>query len=141
MEYQPVTIAIADDHTLFRKGLLEILKFYSEVTVVADACNGAELIEKIEHHQLPEVVLLDLEMPEMDGIATARYMLSKYPAVKIVIVSMYGEEPLVQKLIKEGVHGYLMKNAEPEELRDAIQAVNRNGVYFSDALRNNPMPY
>jgi len=130
MEYQSLTLAVADDHTLFRKGVLEILKAYSEITVVADANNGAELIEKIEEAQLPDVILLDLEMPEMDGIATARYIISKYPDVKILIVSMYGEESLVEKLMSEGVHGYLLKSAEPEELRDALQMLQQNKRFF-----------
>lgn len=132
MDYQLLTLAIADDHTLFRKGVLEILKAYDEIKVVADAGNGAELIEKIEGaKELPDVLMLDLEMPEMDGIATARYVLSKYPTVKILIVSMYGEEPLVEKLVKEGVHGYLLKNAEPDELRNALQTLKKGGNYFS----------
>ncbi|WP_162426039.1 response regulator [Pontibacter pudoricolor] len=136
MDFQPLTLAIADDHTLFRKGVLEILKAYNEITVVADANNGAELIEKIEAApELPHVVLLDLEMPEMDGIATARYILSKYPAVKILIVSMYGEESLVEKLLNEGVHGYLLKSAEPDELRDALQYLIQDKKYFYNTLK------
>lgn len=136
MDLQLLTVAIADDHTLFRKGVLEILKAYKEITVVADANNGAELIEMIEAApQLPDVVLLDLEMPEMDGIATARYILSKYLTVKILIVSMYGEEPLVEKLLHEGVHGYLLKNAEPDELREAMQYLKQGKKYFHNTLK------
>lgn len=137
MVFQPVTLAIADDHTLFRKGMLELLKIYPEITVVADAGNGAELIEKVENGVLPDVILLDLEMPEMDGIATARYMLSKYPAVKILVVSMYGEETLVEKLLKEGVHGYVLKNAEPDELRHAVQVLKNNKPFISRTVRQN----
>ncbi|MER2998433.1 response regulator [Pontibacter populi] len=136
MDFQSLTLAIADDHTLFRKGVLEILKAYKEITVMADANNGAELIEKIEAAPaLPEIVLLDLEMPEMDGIATARYILSKYPAVKILIVSMYGEESLVEKLLNEGVHGYLLKCAEPDELREALQYLKQDKKYFYNTLK------
>ncbi|MEJ8801632.1 response regulator [Pontibacter sp. H249] len=136
MEYQPLTLAVADDHTLFRKGVLEILKAYSEITVIADACNGAELIEKIES-TLPDIVMLDLEMPEMDGIATSRYLISKFPEVKILIVSMYGEESLVEKLLDEGVHGYLLKSAEPDELRHALQILKSGRNYYSHEIRNN----
>jgi DNA-binding NarL/FixJ family response regulator len=136
MDFQTLTVAIADDHTLFRKGVLEILKAYKEITVVADANNGAELIEKIEAApQLPDILLLDLEMPEMDGIATARYILSKYPAVKILIVSMYGEESLVEKLLLEGVHGYLLKSAEPDELREAMQYLKQGKKYYYNTLK------
>ena len=136
MDFQSLTLAIADDHTLFRKGVLEILKAYKEITVIADANNGAELIEKIEAApELPHIVLLDLEMPEMDGIATARYILSKYPTVKILIVSMYGEESLVEKLLNEGVHGYLLKSAEPDELREALQYLKQDKKYFYNTLK------
>ncbi|MBF8962647.1 response regulator transcription factor [Pontibacter sp. FD36] len=125
MELQPLTLAIADDHTLFRKGVIEILKNFEEITVISDAANGVELLEKIEAN-LPDIIMLDLEMPDMDGIAVARYVLSKYPKVKILIVSMYGEEELVRKLLEEGVHGYLLKSADPEELREVLQML-RNG--------------
>ena len=135
MEYQLLTLAIADDHTLFRKGVLEIFKSFPEITVTADAGNGVELIEKIEDN-LPDVVILDLEMPEMDGIATSRYLISKYPEVKILIVSMYGEESLVDKLISEGVHGYLLKNSEPDELRIALQALKKGENYYSKEIQN-----
>ena len=136
MDFQSLTLAIADDHTLFRKGVLEILKAYKEITVIADANNGAELIEKIEAApELPHIVLLDLEMPEMDGIATARYILSKYPTVKILIVSMYGEESLVEKLLNEGVHGYLLKSAEPDELRESLQYLKQDKKYFYNTLK------
>ncbi|WP_242929082.1 response regulator [Pontibacter vulgaris] len=140
MDLQVLTIAIADDHTLFRKGVLEILKAYKEITVIADASNGAELIEKIEASALPDIIILDLEMPEMDGIVTSRYIISKYPEVKILIVSMYGEESLVEKLLKEGVHGYLLKSAEPEELRDALQTLKGGNCFFSQTIKNF-MPY
>ena len=135
MNFQPLTLAIADDHTLFRKGVLEILNLYPEITVIADAGNGAELVEKIENAPfMPDVILMDLEMPEMDGIVTSRYILSKYPRVKILVVSMYGDEPLVEKLLQEGVHGYLLKNAEPEELRHALQILIRGENYYFHAM-------
>jgi DNA-binding NarL/FixJ family response regulator len=136
MEYQLLTLAIADDHTLFRKGVMEIFKAFPEITVMADASNGIELIEKIENN-LPDIVILDLEMPEMDGIATSRYMLSKYPDVKVLIVSMYGEESLVEKLVSEGVHGYLLKNSEPDELRLALQTLKQGDKYYSKEIQNN----
>lgn len=135
MDFQLLTIAIADDHTLFRKGVLEILKTYQEITVLADAGNGQELIEKIEDN-LPDIVILDLEMPEMDGIATSRYLISKFPEVKILIVSMYGEESLVEKLLEEGVHGYLLKSAEPSELRQALQQLKNGNNYYSHEIKN-----
>jgi len=129
MELQSLTLAIADDHTLFRKGVIEILKGFEEITVTCDAGTGVELLEKIEHN-LPDIVMLDLEMPDMDGIAVARYLLSKYSQVKILIVSMYGEEELVKKLMEEGVHGYLLKSAEPEELREVLQVLKRGMTHY-----------
>lgn len=133
MEYQSLTLAIADDHNLFRKGVLELLKAFKEVVLVADASNGAELLEKIEPN-LPDVIVLDLEMPEMDGVATSRYLLSKYPDVKILVMSTYGDEALVDSLLEEGVKGYLLKNSEPDELRMALQALKAGKGYFSPAI-------
>jgi DNA-binding NarL/FixJ family response regulator len=129
MELQPLTLAIADDHTLFRKGVIEILKSFDEITVTSDAGNGVELLEKIETN-LPDIIMLDLEMPDMDGIAVARYVLSKYTNVKILVVSMYGEEELVRKLLDEGVHGYLLKSADPEELRDVLQLLRSGKTHY-----------
>ncbi|OKL38851.1 response regulator [Pontibacter flavimaris] len=134
MEYQPLTLAIADDHNLFRKGVLELLKAFEEITLVADASNGAELLEKIES-DLPDVVMLDLEMPEMDGVATSRYLLSKYPDVRILVMSTYGDEALVESLLEEGVKGYLLKNSEPDELRQALQALRAGDGYFSSGIK------
>lgn len=133
MEYQPLTLAIADDHVLFRKGVLELMKAFPEIKVVADTNNGAELLDKIES-SLPDVIMLDLEMPEMDGIQTARYLLSKYENATILIMSTYGEESLVESLLEEGVKGYLLKNSEPAELRDALQALKTGKSFFSPAI-------
>ncbi len=121
-------MAIADDHTLFRKGVIAILGGYKEVTVLADAGNGADLLEKIED-KLPDVVILDLEMPEMDGVVTARYLTTKYPKVKVLILSSEGEESLVDKLMGDGVQGCLLKSAEPEELRTALQHLLAGHTY------------
>jgi len=127
-------LAIADDHNLFRKGVLELLKAFHEITLVADASNGAELLEMIET-DLPDVIMLDLEMPEMDGVATSRYLLSKYPEVCILIMSTYGDEALVESLLEEGVKGYLLKNSEPDELRQALQALKSGKGYFSSGIK------
>ncbi|GHA54113.1 response regulator [Pontibacter akesuensis] len=134
MTYQPLTLALADDHNLFRKGVLELLKAFPEITLVADASNGAELLELVESN-LPDVIMLDLEMPEMDGVDTSRYLLSKYPHVNILIMSTYGDEALVESLLEEGVKGYLLKNSEPEELRQALQALKGGRSYFSPAIK------
>lgn len=109
------------------------MKAFPEITLVADASNGAELLDKIEGN-LPEVIMLDLEMPEMDGIQTARYLLSKYSDVNILIMSSYGEESLVESLMEEGVKGYLLKNAEPSELREALQVLKSGNRYFSQVI-------
>lgn len=133
MVYQPITLAIADDHVLLRKGILELFKAFPEIKVVADASNGAELLDKIENN-LPDVIILDLEMPEMDGVQTARYLLSKYDNVSILVMTIHGEESLVDGLLKRGVRGYLLKNTEPAELRDALQALKTGDSYFSHTI-------
>ena len=142
MKRTPLTLAIADDHTLFRKGLIEILKAYDEITLLCEAANGVELLEKIEKN-LPDIVMLDLEMPEMDGLATARYLFSKHPGVKILVVSMYGEEQLVEMLLSEGAHGYLLKSADPEEMRATLQTLknaSNNGNAYAHSSRSGGLP-
>ncbi|WP_044512481.1 response regulator transcription factor [Hymenobacter sp. DG25B] len=127
---QPVSLirlALADDHVLFRKGLRALLSSFPNVEIVAEAGDGQELLELIDQLPTPpQVVLMDLQMPVLDGLQTTRLLRVQYPRVRVVIISMHDEPELMEQLVAEGAHGYLLKNASPEEMSVAIEAAARD---------------
>ncbi len=132
-----IRIVIADDHKLFRKGIIALLSDCDFIGQVDEAENGVELLEllaKIEH--LPDVLLLDLRMPLMDGIEAQKEIRQLYPAIKVIILTMEDDEQYLLHLISEGVNGYLLKNADPDEMEIAIRKVMKNGYYFTDDISN-----
>jgi DNA-binding NarL/FixJ family response regulator len=136
-----LTIYIADDHNFVRKGMTRLLKTFQRVGEVKEASNGHELIELIRQAP-PDAVILDLEMPGMNGTETAKYLVDQYPDVKILILTMHNEEFFILTLIEIGVHGFLNKSAEPEEVERALNAVVDKDFYRNDlvnlALLNSP---
>ncbi|WP_426292546.1 response regulator [Dyadobacter endophyticus] len=130
---EPVRIAIADDHKLFRQGLGQILSRNEDYQVVLEAASGEELLEEIGN-AMPDVVLLDLFMKGMDGKEVAGLLLKQYPNVKIIILSMnYSPEHILQ-LMRVGVHGYLPKDIDQGILNEAIGQVMTKGFYINDDI-------
>ncbi|HWB62550.1 MAG TPA: response regulator transcription factor [Chitinophagales bacterium] len=125
-------IAIADDHKLFRKGIIAILAGSDRIDSIIEAENGSDLLDKIEKKQ-PDVVFLDLNMPVMNGWVTMTELTKKYPKSSIIILSMYEEESVIVHSIKSGAKGVLSKNADPEEILLAIESVMESGYYFNDS--------
>jgi DNA-binding NarL/FixJ family response regulator len=124
-------IVIADDHKLFRKGIMSLLGDFDFVGKVYEAENGVELLKLLkETRPKPDVVLLDIQMPVMDGIEAHKQIRIKYPQQKVLIITMEADEQIMLHLISEGVNGYLMKNADPEELEEALLLVLKNDFYF-----------
>lgn len=130
---KPLSIAIADDHVLFRKGLVALLKGIKGLEVLYEADNGRQLLEGMASRQ-PDLVIVDVEMPEMDGVETTRQLRTRYPGVKILIISMHDEEDLILNLLEEGAHGYLLKNADPAEVRKALEDVMDLGFYYNNMV-------
>lgn len=118
-----IRLALADDHVLFRKGLRALLTGFSDVEILAEAGDGNELLEMLDVlPDLPQVILMDLQMPVLDGLQTTRLLRVQYPHIRVIIISMHDEIELMEQLQAEGAHGYLLKNASPEEMRTAIHA-------------------
>ena len=128
-----IRIALADDHALFRKGMMAMLQTIDDFEIVGDAANGKELINIIPHVR-PDVVLLDLQMPVMDGVQTAEVIHARFPNVKMVVVSMHEEDRFIIHLLEKGVHGYILKDSDPEEVENAIRRVLDDGFYYSDLV-------
>ena len=130
-----LTIYIADDQTLFRKGMVRLLKSFSFITEVKDAAGGKAMI-KIVKDQAPDVILMDYEMPVMDGKEASAYILQHYPNVKIIMLSFHNESNHILEMMQMGIHSYLLKNSEPEEVKKAIQAVVQNDFYNNELVAN-----
>lgn len=128
-----IRIALADDHTLFRKGMIALLQSQPDFEVVADCDNGKQLLDSLSEHPA-DVVLLDLEMPEMDGMATTKALAASLPEVMVIILSMHNDEQFIVHLMESGAKGYLLKNTDPDEIEQAIRSVHETGYYFSDLV-------
>jgi len=126
-------IIIVDDHTLFRNGLRILLNSLNNYRVVAEAANGQEFLDLLEKTEV-DLVLLDIDMPVMDGITAARLALQKWPGLKIITLSMYGEEDYYYKMVDAGVKGFLLKNSDMTEVKNALEAVYEGGNFFSSEL-------
>ncbi len=133
MDKPPIRILIVDDHAVVRKGLALVLRLEPDFEVVGEAGNGREALQAAPGLR-PDLVLLDLVMPEMDGEATARALKQAMPQLKVMILTGTGIDERVLDLIALGVDGYVFKEIEPHELRDAIRAVARGEAYLDPAV-------
>ncbi|MCB0628318.1 MAG: response regulator transcription factor [Lewinella sp.] len=126
-----IKLAIADDQILFLKGLRLLIRSFENVELIIEASNGKELIEAIALNQ-PDVILMDLRMPVMDGLEATEKIRELYPDIRIILLTMYDEERLINHMMKVGANGYLLKNEEPEVLKTAIQTVYEKEFYFNE---------
>lgn len=127
------TIALADDHVLLRIGLAQLTESLG-FTVIFQADDGKECAEKISSGAVPELILMDINMPEMDGYATTQWLKEHHPGVKVLALSMYDNEASIIRMLKCGAKGYILKDSEPAELKAAIDAVLTKGYYYSDLV-------
>ncbi|HEX9959248.1 MAG TPA: response regulator transcription factor [Fibrella sp.] len=126
-----IKLALVDDHNLFRRGIASILGQVADFELVLEASNGQEFIDKIPR-RVPDVVLLDLQMPVLDGTATADYLRENHPLIKIIVLTMHDEDRMVLHLLEKGVSGYLLKDSDPDEVERAIRKVMNEGVYLNE---------
>lgn len=128
-----IKLIIADDHQLFREGLANLLTDCNEIEILAQAENGIEALEKIKRLQ-PDVVLMDIGMPEMDGVEATRNLLSEFPDMKVIALSMHSDKQFIKGMFEAGAFGYLLKNCAYNELLDAIHTVYSGKKYLSDKI-------
>ncbi len=126
-------LVLVDDHTLLRNGLASLVKSLGH-GVLFEADNGKDFIEKLKAPFLPDVVLLDINMPEMDGYETAKWIRANHPKIKILALSMYDDENSIIRMLRNGARGYILKDSDPTELRDAIEALLNKGFYHSELI-------
>lgn len=126
-----IQIAVVDDHSLFRKGMISILQQVPDFEVVLEAVNGQEFLDKLPKQSI-DVVLMDLQMPVLDGIKTTEIIRAKHPDVRVLILSMHDEDQFVLHLMEIGANGYLLKDTDTEEVEKAIRKVHETDMYFGD---------
>jgi two-component system invasion response regulator UvrY len=129
-----IQVAIADDHTLLRKALAKLVSSFEDYTVLFEADNGKEIKKKINEHMVPDLVLLDVNMPEMDGFETASWLNKNYPKIKVLALSMFSDERTIIRMLRQGARGYIMKNIDPEELKRALDSVVKKNFYLSEEI-------
>ena len=127
-------IAIVDDHAMFRKGLSALVDTFPDHRVLFDAANGQDFIRQLDPRRLPHIVLLDIAMPEMDGYQTASWLRTHHPDIRVLALSTMDAERSIIKMIKNGAKGYILKDAEPSELKRALNEVVLLGYYYNDLI-------
>jgi DNA-binding NarL/FixJ family response regulator len=128
-----ITIGIADDHQLFLKSLSILVESFKTFTILVDALNGEMLLKRLETlKELPDLILLDVNMPVLDGPATAKIISEKYPRIKLVALSMKDDDTSVINMIRAGCCAYLLKEIHPNELEKALNEVYKSGYYNAD---------
>ncbi len=126
-----IKVAIADDHKIFRKGVIISLRHYSNIKFVLEAENGQALLDGIEEVK-PDVILMDLRMPVKDGIETTKYISQHYPDIAVLVLTMHEDERFVIHLMENGANGYLLKSTDPAEIKKAITDVVEKGYYLNN---------
>jgi len=128
-----IKVALADDHVLLRNGLAGLVTNLG-FTIQFECSNGKQLISKLDKNDLPDIVLMDINMPEMDGYEATLWLKNNYPLVQVLALSMYDDENAIIRMLKNGAKGYIMKGADPAELKKAIDDVMTKGVHYSELV-------
>ena len=135
MKNSIIKIAIADDHTILRKGVIELINSFGPFRVIIDAVNGRDLLDQLEKAAvLPDVCVIDINMPELNGYETAVILREQWPNIKILALSMYSNEYSIIKMLRTGAHGYILKETDPIELKDALLSVYNHSYYHSELV-------
>jgi len=126
----PIKVVIADDHVLFRAGVKTALSMHKDIKMIAEADNGMQLLTILKHIQ-PDVILLDIQMPVMDGISTLPEIKKLYPEIKVIMLTMHNDHSMISKLMELGANSYLTKNSDSEVIYEAIKTVHEQEYFFN----------
>lgn len=133
MKEDKISVLVTDDHTLFRKGMRYILKSFSEIGEVHEAENGQKAVDFLKDNPV-DIILMDIDMPVLDGKEASKKIIAKYPDIHIIMVSMHESLEVISELIEIGVHSYILKSAQPEEIQKAILSVINNDFYYNQIV-------
>jgi len=129
---EPIRIALVDDHRLFRSGIASLIGDFDRYSIIFEAGDGEEMIRKINPKNKPHIILLDISMPKMNGIVTAKWLRDNHPDINIIVLSMFEDAEKVLLMVKMGVKGYLLKDSEPYEVEDALLKVSQGELYYPE---------
>ncbi|MCO5242216.1 MAG: response regulator transcription factor [Chitinophagaceae bacterium] len=129
-----IQVVVVDDHTLLRNALAKLIDSFDGFSVFFEAENGEELKTKLKNKLIPDIILLDVNMPGMNGFETAEWLFRNYPQIKVLALSMFSDENTIIRMLKLGAKGYIMKTAEPEELHLALKSVIQKNFYLSEYI-------
>jgi DNA-binding NarL/FixJ family response regulator len=134
----PIQVLVVDDHAVVRRGVVAYLEALEDVAVAGEAGTGSEALDRLARaaalRELPDVVLMDLQMPEMDGVTATAEIVRRFPGVKVVILTSFGETERVHAALEKGASGYLLKDAGPSEVEAALRAAVRDEVFLDAAV-------
>ena len=137
-----VNLGIVDDHNLFRKGLIKLIHMGDEnkkYNILFEAESGLDLKEKLHNSGLPDILLMDIDMPDMDGYETVEWLQRVHPSVNVLVISMFETEEAVLRMLRLRVKGYLSKDIEVEDMHMALESILHNGYYYSDFASSNDL--
>lgn len=134
MPPEKISIAIVDDHTLFRQGIANLLTESDRVTVVFDAGNGVDMIKKIPAYTLPQVILMDINMPVMDGYNATKWLKENYPQIKVLALSMHEDDKAIIQMLKNGAGGYMLKESKVNDLLNAITTIAAQSFFINELV-------
>lgn len=148
MQHNTIQIAIVDDHTLFRQGLTSLLSEYPEIRVAFEAANGAEMKDRLSTAPAPDVVLMDINMPVMDGFESTQWLKQFHPDVKVLALSTFEDDKPIIKMLKNGAGGYLVKESRIADVVQAIRTIHEQGYFLNElisakmlrSIQDNPTP-
>jgi DNA-binding NarL/FixJ family response regulator len=134
-------IALVDDHVLLRNGLASLIESFEGYTVLFQADNGKQFIEQLKTHRAPDIILLDITMPEMNGFETAAWIKQNAPAIKILVLSMMDNDDVVISMLKAGARGYILKDSKPAVFKQALDHIRDSGFYMNELVSNKMLNY
>lgn len=148
MQHKTIQIAIVDDHTLFRQGLTSLLSEYPEIRLAFEAANGVEMKERLATSTVPDVILMDINMPVMDGYESTQWLKQHHPDVKILALSTFEDDKPIIKMLKNGAGGYLVKESRIADVVQAIRTIHEQGYFLNElisakmlrSIQDNPTP-
>ncbi|WP_411274300.1 response regulator [Daejeonella sp.] len=129
---EKISIAIVDDHTLFRSGVANLLSEFEEIDVLFQASSGIELQQKLSADNLPDIILMDITMPLMDGYETTKWVTAQYPGISVLALSMFDDEKSIINMLRAGACGYLLKESNASDLLEAIKITKEKGLFINE---------
>ena len=129
-----INVALVDDHALLRNGLANVINNFGDYKVVFEADNGKHFIEQLKKNEKPDIVLMDITMPEMDGFETMKWIKNNVPNIKVLVLSMMDDDTSIIKMLQNGAKGYILKDSKPDVLKTALREISEKGFFLNEIV-------